>query len=118
MVPSAALPPAVPFTYHVIVVVVVVFVEFERVTAAVNVVVVLIGTLTDAGVIATAVTRTLPLPPPHDEMITNPPIASAKTNLFENHFLITGLPLGRSSTHPTSTVPRGLVLERSRESHT
>jgi hypothetical protein len=99
----------------VIVVVVVVLVELFRVTAAVKVVVVLIGTLTEVGVIATAVTRTLPLLP-HEEILTNPPIASTRAKNLEYRFLITGLPFDRSAPHRPSNPRFGIASQRSRES--
>src|SRR5260370_22002587 len=80
MVPSVELPPAVPFTYHVIVVVVVLLDELESVICAVNSVVVLIGTPAVVGEITTLVTCTvpLPLPPPHAEKLARHATVSAR----------------------------------------
>jgi hypothetical protein len=88
-----------------------------RVTAAVNVLVVLMGTLLDVELIETAVTRTLPLPPPpHEEIPTNPTIESTEANHLEYRFLITGLPFDRSARHRTPQLPFAFVSERSPES--
>lgn len=116
IVPSDALPPAVPFTYQVIVVVVVLLLELLSVTCAVNSVCTLMGTLTVVGLIASAVTWTAPLPPPHADMPAKQAIVSARTNQFAAFFRITGLPFGRSTLYRRAARFSGSVLERFLES--
>jgi hypothetical protein len=115
MVPSVELPPAVPFTYHVIVVVVVLLDELERVTCAVNSVVVLIATVTVVGEITTFVTCTVPPPPPHADIPAKEAIVNAQTAQRGAIFRIIGLPFDRSAPDCQPNHSFGGAFERSPE---
>ena len=93
IVPFVELPPATPFTSHVTaVLVLVVVVEFERFTTAVNCVIPLIGTVAVVGVIATEVTvpgAAVPLPQPavtKRAASTNPNTPTVDVPFVISHF--------------------------------
>lgn len=90
MVPSVALPPAVPFTSQVRVVVVEVL-ELSSLTTAVNWAWVFIGTVIEVGLMATELTVVEPPPPPPQPSTLKMAAAAAKkATSLKHEFLLIG----------------------------